>query len=127
MLRGVWDGEGSVTATELVPDDPVVLELRAICPRVRRVEEAGVVYYELPGLILGNGATPNRCDALLRLTGGDGYASRLFLAQQVAGPRPVNWNGNAFILQRKWFAFSWNVSKGVSPLQVLTAHMGALR
>lgn len=115
-----------MTAIGLASDDPVVVDLRRLCSRAQRFEEGGHVYYSLPNLFLGDGARPEQCDALLRIGGCDGYSSRIFLAAKVDG-KPLNWNSEAFIVQRRWFAFSWKVADGLTGLRLLSAHLRAFR
>ena len=116
-----------MTALEIEPIDPVLVDLRRLCPRTQRFEEGGFVYYFLPGLVLGEKARPERCDALLRVGGCDGYTSRLYLETRVEGPNALNWNSEAFILQRKWHAFSWQARDCSTGLRLLTAHLRAFR
>ncbi len=115
-----------MTALELAPEDPALIDLRRLCPRTQRLEEGGHVYYLLPDLFLGDSVNPKQCDALLRVGGGDGYSSRLLLAAKVEG-RQLNWNCEAFILQRRWFAFSWKAQDGLTGTRLLSAHLRAFR
>ena len=115
-----------MTATGLAPEDPVVVDLRRLCSRTQRFEEGGHVYYSLPNLFLGDAVRPEQCDALLRIGGCDGYSSRLFLAARVEG-KALNWNSEAFIVQRQWFAFSWKVADGLTGTRLLSAHLRAFR
>jgi len=85
---------------------------RHLAPAAEEMAEGGVEYLHLPGLKLPNGDV---VDALLRLTvTGDGYATRLYLPQPVAGPAQ-NWNSHR-ILDRQWFTWSY---KDVSPQERL--------
>ncbi len=91
--------------------------------------EFSLQYVLLPGLRLPQGCTPAGVDALLSLNQRDGYPTRLFFAQQVNCKNSLNWNGqNVAILQRLWFAYSWNyVTNDGRPLEVLANHLKALQ
>jgi hypothetical protein len=101
-------------------------ELRAICPDAREMSEAGLAYVFLPGLRLPDGSNPPQADSLLCLESREGYPTRLFVSQQVAG-RGNNWNSFR-ILDKTWFACSWNnVSSALRPTQILAEHLRAFR
>ncbi len=116
-----------MTEVELSQEDPALVDLRMLCSRANRVEEGGLVYFLLPELQLPERAKPQRCDALLCMGPRDGYPSRLFFAVRVEGPSALNWNTDAFILQRQWHAYSWKIQEGLPPVRQLSAHLRALR
>lgn len=103
-------------------------ELIALCPTARTNTEAGIDYVFLPGLRLPVGCNPPVMDCLLCMGARDGYENRLFFAAIVASPTARNWNTqNARILERNWFAYSWRVPGGLRPIEVLIAHLQAMR
>lgn len=115
-----------MTATEIARDRHLD-ELRALCPAAKKFVEAGGVFYLLPDFALPGKASPARCDMLLCATPRDGYDSRLFFAQKVQGPQQLNWNSEARISERNWFAYSWRTMPGLRPMQQLAVHLRALR
>jgi hypothetical protein len=101
-------------------------ELQAICPDAREMSEGGLTYVYLPGLRLPEGGNPAQADGLLSLQGREGYPTRLFVSQQVAG-KGNNWNSFR-ILDKTWFTCSWNnVSSALRPAQILAEHLRAFR
>lgn len=101
-------------------------EIRAICSGATEFVESGLAYVYLPGLMLPAGCMPATCDGLLCLQPRDGYPTRLFLAEQVAG-KGNNWNVFR-ILDRTWHSWSWNnVQYTGRPAEVLVQHLVALR
>jgi len=109
------------------PEDQVV-ELKLLCPDVSEVEEAGCMYLLLPGLYLPDGCIPARTDALLCPTARDGYESRLFFADRIECKFVPNWNADGVrIVERNWHAFSWKISANLRLVQMVAAHLRALR
>ncbi|MBL9170656.1 MAG: hypothetical protein JNN07_23190 [Verrucomicrobiales bacterium] len=109
------------------PEDQIV-ELKGLCPEIAQGEEGGQSFLLLPKLPLPPGSDAANVDALLCPYERDGYASRLYFARQVGGPRPLNWNAfNVRILNRNWYAHSWRVRKGLRLAQMLGEHMIAFR
>lgn len=103
-------------------------ELRSLCPDAKAVVEAGLDYVLLPALKLPEGCNPGAVDCLLSLGARDGYNNRLLFAQVVGSRQARNWNGqNIRILERNWFAYSWRVPAGLRPIEILIAHLQALR
>ena len=104
-------------------------ELDQLCAGAKEYTEFEKNYILLPQLRLPDGCTPTVADALLCLSSRDGYPTRLFFAQQVASKNGLNWNTqNVPILQRSWFAYSWNyVPSEGRPVEVLAQHLRALR
>jgi hypothetical protein len=110
------------------PEDQIQ-ELKALYGSVLRAGEGGVTYFMLPLLHLPEGCTPKRVDSLLCPTERDGYSSRLFFAEKPQGRSMPNWNGQARILERNWYAFSWRIH-AAGPLrlaQMVQVHLRALR
>ncbi len=103
-------------------------ELDQLCSGAREFSEFNLNYILLPQLRLPDGCTPAVVDALLCLSGRDGYPNRLYFAQQIACKNGLNWNAqNVPILQRNWFAYSWNYVTSVRPIEVLAQHLKALQ
>src|SRR5690242_3692821 len=86
--------------------------LKRYCDKLSYLEEDGLPYFRLLGLHLPPGCTPEIVTALLcPVATKDGYASRLYFAEQVSSPYSRNWNiTNARVGEENWFAFSWRVN-----------------
>jgi hypothetical protein len=109
-----------------LPDDQIT-ELKSVFPNALAAKEGGITYVLLPGARLPPGCVPDTMDLLLCPAERDGYPSRLFFAAQVQSPTGRNWNGNIRVLERNWRAFSWKIQTGLRLLQMLQAHIAALR
>lgn len=106
--------------------EEALAELRAICLDAKEMTEGGLTYILLPNLKLPAGCNPPQVDGLLCLQARDGYPTRLFLSQPVAG-KVSNWATHR-ILDRTWHTWSWNnVSSGLRPAQILAEHLRAFR
>jgi hypothetical protein len=103
-----------------------VEELKQYCHELGTVSELGITYYLLTGLRLPAGCSPTTCDGLLCPSPKDGYASRLYFSQQIVGSFPRNWNGNARIAERNWYAYSWKASGAETLAEILVAHLTGL-
>lgn len=110
-------------------------ELNLLCGGAKEMQEGGSIYIFLPNLTLPANCTPNRVDALLRLSSTtlNDYPTRLFFSQQITvnppQAKPLNWNAiNTVIFQRPWFAFSWTgvVNEG-RPAEIIAQHLSAFR
>lgn len=110
----------------LAPDQ--IEELKTLCSDVRTHWEAGFTYLFLPGLILPDGCTPQKVDALLCPMPKDGYPSRLYFSQSIATPFHRNWNANNIrILENNWYAFSWQYQDQPMRLaQMVGIHLSGL-
>lgn len=102
-------------------------ELQTIVPNLSLAQEGGYTYIHIGGLILPDGCQPANVDALLCSTPRDGYNSRLFFSQQIAGGSIQNWNGNIRVLERNWYAISWQTQPGLRLAEILSVHLKALR
>jgi hypothetical protein len=103
-------------------------ELEQLCIGSKEFAEFDRNYILLPQLRLPEGCTPAVVDALLCLSARDGYPTRLFYAQQITSGKPLNWNAqNVPILQRNWFAYSWNYVESGRPIEILAQHLKALQ
>ena len=80
----------------------------------------------IENLHLPDGCQPQIVDALLCPTPRDGYQSRLFFSVQITG-QARNWNGNIRVLERNWFAISWQVPPGLRLYEILLVHLRSLR
>jgi hypothetical protein len=108
--------------------DGELRELGQLCNGPKEFAEFDRNYILLPQLRLPDGCTPAAVDALLCLSARDGYPTRLFYAQKIASKNGLNWNAqNVAILQRTWFAYSWNYVASGRPIEVLAQHLRALR
>lgn len=89
--------------------------------------EASCTFIHIPSLTLPPGNTPAAMEALVSLNSrGDGYPTRLFLSQQVAG-KGQNWSSHS-ILGRAWYTCSWNyVEFTDSPTNVIAQHLRAFK
>lgn len=107
-------------------DQKQLAEIAALVPAARVMPDAGIDYIFLPGLKVAVGQDERLLDALLCPSQHGGYTTRLFLAEPIA-QRGQNWTTHN-ILSRSWHTWSWNnVPANLSPAQILSAHLGALR
>jgi len=92
-------------------------------PDVRELEESGYVYLYIPGLKMPPGCTPEITDALLCPQLHSGYPSRLFFKERIQTPKPVNWNGQVFVIGHQWYAFSYNNVANMPLLNMVMNHL----
>lgn len=98
-------------------------ELAAVCANATVMEEGGLTYIYLPRIVLPDGG---EAEALLCLSGRDGYPTRLFLSRQVNG-KGNNWSVHR-IFDKAWHTWSWrDVVADLRPIEVLSSHLAALR
>jgi hypothetical protein len=98
-------------------------EMRCLCADARYVSEGSNTYVYIPSLKLCNG---RMVQALLCLTARDGYTTRLFLSEPIAG-KGANWTTHR-ILDKTWHTWSWNqVLADQRPIEILADHLRALR
>jgi hypothetical protein len=70
------------------------------------------------------GCSPEEVDMLYCPTNRDGYPSRLFFSAKFSGSYPQrNWNGISRILDRTWYAISWNINQEQRIIQQIRAHL----
>lgn len=117
----------------LISSDQIA-ELKILCPEPEYFEEGQLPFILLRNHTLPPGTTPAQCDVVLCPRDRDGYPSRLFFSERVSRAStattkdPLNWNGNARLLERNWVAYSWKVSGGpYSLVQLLALHLRALQ
>ncbi len=103
-------------------------ELKRMFPGVSYAEEAGYNYFFMPGVELPSGCSPATVDVLLCPNNKDGYNSRLYFGQIVQSGKALNWNTQgAWILNRLWYAFSWQLEPAQRRLaQLVAAHLRGL-
>jgi hypothetical protein len=107
-------------------DEKQIAELKKITPNLSYAQEGGYDYILIENLHLPDGCQPQIVDALLCPTPRDGYQSRLFFSVQITG-QARNWNGNIRVLERNWFAISWQVPPGLRLYEILLVHLRSLR
>jgi len=116
------------------PDE--IEELKLCYSDLAAGQEGGVEFMSIPKLRLPPGCIPAIVDALFCPYGrGDGYASRLFLSQQIAhNGRGKNWNAAGIvILGNRWWAVSWNAIPAAGQASrprlaaILAAHLEAFQ
>lgn len=103
-------------------------ELKKHCLSLSDFFENNIRYFYLEGLLLPDGCSPTRVDALFcPVDRGDGYPSRLFFPESISSGKALNWHVNnqplnvteARIAEKNWWAYSWKVTDPNRPLQVL--------
>ncbi|MEQ1597230.1 MAG: hypothetical protein ABL985_19280 [Casimicrobium sp.] len=106
--------------------------LKAVCPDASEVHEAGSCYVHLPQLSVPVGDQVKVMDALLAVTLHSGYSTRLFLSEQILerptiGTQAANWTQHQ-ILGKNWWTWSWQgVPANLVWIQILLAHLKALK
>jgi hypothetical protein len=109
-----------------------VCTLTSVCQGAKLVTEGAQEFIFLPGLSVTVGDAVKTLDALLSPSAHSGYTTRLFLAASIPerpniGAKPANWTTHA-IMGCTWHTWSWNhVSADLPLLQMLLAHLAALR
>jgi len=106
-------------------DKDQIREMEKSFPGFKHSEEGGFDYFYIPKLNLPNGCVPETVEALLCPQLRDGYNSRLFLSQQITGCPQRNWNGTYRILDRTWYAISWQTTPSSNLFQMLLIHLRA--
>lgn len=104
-----------------------ISELNRIYPNAQMAQEGGLTFFLLPDIELPDGCNPKRVDALFCPMPRDGYTSRLFFSERIGSCNNPNWNGNARILDRTWFAISWKISVNQRLVQMIRSHLDALK
>lgn len=105
------------------PQDQIE-ELKKVSSSVGIATEGGYTYILLEKLRLPEGCVPVEVDALLCPMPHTGYLSRLFFAEKINGGANGNWNGNIRVLDRNWFAISWQTnSQNISLIEKLMIHL----
>ena len=102
-------------------------EVKRIYPEIQVAEEAGFTYFFLPNLDLPDNCSPATLDALFCPMPRDGYKSRLFFSEKITGCQSLNWNSQVRILDRTWYAISWNINPDQRLIQLIRSHIDAFR
>lgn len=114
----------------MFPSDQIE-EIRKMCSGLSIGEELGIAYIRMSSLVLPEGTTPAKVDALLCPSPRDGYSSRLFYAEKIQSPRydELNWNANGVrILEQNWHAYSWKINRdGLRLAQMTSDHLNATK
>ncbi len=112
--------------------DEQIESLRRICIGAVIKTDSGREYIFLPGLKVTINHEQKTLDGLLCPSEREGYKTRLFLSETIAdrstiNGKPANWSSQV-ILGRTWYSWSWQGVEATLPLiQMLLAHVGALR
>lgn len=108
------------------PSDQVE-ELKKLFDKVQIAEEGGSTFFFLPNLKLPVGCIPETVDSLFCPTKHGGYTSKLYFSEQLKGCPSRNWNGKFRLLDRDWFAISWNINQNQRLAQMISSHLDAFR
>lgn len=108
-------------------DETQIAELKRITPNLSTAQEGGYSFILIEGLRLPDGCNPQVINALLCPQMREGYQSRLFFDQQITGCPQRNWNGNIRVLEKNWYAISWQTPSGLKLNEMLIAHLKALQ
>ena len=115
----------------MIGEDQLEL-LVSIYPRAKSVTENNTQFVYLPELKIAVGENIKTLDALLCPSIHSGYSTRLFFSEPIIErsnnvSQPANWTAHT-ILGKTWHTWSWNgVSENLPLVQMLLAHLGALR
>lgn len=101
-------------------------ELQRFYPDAKVIPEGGIDFVFIPNLKLPSGCIPETVDALLCPVLRDGYHTRLFYSEKIAGIPPKNWNGNIRICDRSWVSYSWKSRDGMELLAMVRYHLSTL-
>jgi hypothetical protein len=101
--------------------------LQVLCSgQVVRRSEGNDRFIDLPGLHFHGRGKEHEVDALLCLNQRDGYATKLYFAEQVP-ELGTPWTSH-YILGRNWFSWSWKeVPAHQSPIAILGGHLEAFQ
>ena len=108
------------------PEDQID-ELKKLYPNIQIAEEGGSTFFFIPKVTLPNGCEPNKLDVLFCPTAHRGYASRLYFEQKFSGGPSRNWNGEYRLLDKTWYAISWNINQNQRLIQMIRSHLDAFR
>jgi hypothetical protein len=111
---------------EFAPQD--IEELKAIAPSLRAADEGGYSFILIEKLKMPANCKPPEVDALLCPMLKDGYQSRLYLSEKLAGCNAaLNWNATVRILGRTWYGISWQTPAGLKLKEMLLVHLKAFK
>lgn len=100
-----------------------------LCTEASPFDEGGITYLQIKDLKVPLQTETKVMDAVLCPTTYGGYATRLFLAENLNGlaPKTANW-GSFPIAGRTWYSWSWQgVAPTLSLTQMVVTHLQALR
>jgi hypothetical protein len=102
-------------------------ELKVVCPSAKALTDGLLDLVHLSKLPLEiNGQLIEMPEALLCLSGHQGYLTRLYLSQPVP-KNELNWQIET-IVGRSWHTWSWQgIPQTHRPAQILAQHIRALR
>jgi hypothetical protein len=106
--------------------------LHAVCKGATEKYEAGYQFVFLPQIKIAVGDQVKVMDALLAPTTHSGYTTRVFLSEQITerptiGTQAANWSQH-HIFGKNWWTWSWQgVTADLPWVQILIAHLSALR
>lgn len=104
-----------------------IAELKLLAPDLSSAQEGGNHFILIKGLKLPSGCCPTTVDALLCPRMREGYNSRLYFSEKITGCPERNWNGQLRLLEKNWFAISWQVPTGMRLSETLLVHLKAFR
>lgn len=104
-----------------------IAELKLIAPDLSVAQEGGFTFIHITNLCMPEGCTPQVVNALLCPEPRDGYSSRLFLSEQISNRSGLNWNGNIRVLEKNWYAISWQTQPGHRLAEMLILHLKPFR
>jgi hypothetical protein len=102
-------------------------ELQAVCSSAKALTDGPLSLVHLAKLMLETGGQLIEMpEALLCLSGHQGYMTRLYLSQP-APKSGLNWQVET-VLGRSWHTWSWQgIAQNQRPAQILAQHLKALR
>jgi hypothetical protein len=101
-------------------------EIEAICAGTKTLTDGPLHLIHFPALSIPTQGRVERMEALLCLTGHEGYSTRLFLERLLTIPSR-NWK-RVSLVGREWHTWSWNNVPGdLRIAQILAEHLRALR
>ncbi len=110
-------------SSSIIPHEQLE-DLKQLGLTVSVASEGGYAYVLVEKLKMPDGCNPNEVDALICNSMRDNYHSSLFLSSHIQGCPPLNWNRqNVRILDRNWFAISWQTQPNLSLTDILVNHL----
>ena len=100
--------------------------LRTLSPGAAVKSEARSDFLFLPALKVQVASETRVLDALLCAATRSGYASRLYVSEQIPGRSATNWTAET-ILGRTWWTWSWRIPADLTLIQMLGEHLRAFR
>lgn len=95
---------------------------------MKLVVEGQYTFIFIPNQKIPGGVDEGVVDLLFCPTPWGGYNSRLFYSRKVETRQERNWNNeNVRIIERNWFAFSWQVPVGLTLAETIIIYLGAAK